>query len=65
MAAGSRLSIAAKLCVYRLIAKGTLEGKIQELQRTKATLANALQAGMETQGLQIKPQILPGILSPE
>ncbi|WP_254441963.1 DEAD/DEAH box helicase [Duganella vulcania] len=49
--------------VYRLIAKGTLEEKIQELQRTKAGLADAVLAGGEMQGLQIKPEDLLGILS--
>jgi len=49
--------------VYRLIAKGTLEEKIQELQRTKAGLADAVLAGGETQGLQITPEDLLGVLT--
>jgi SNF2 family DNA or RNA helicase len=49
--------------VYRLIAKGTLEEKIQELQRTKAGLADAVLAGGEMQGLQITPEDLLGVLS--
>jgi SNF2 family DNA or RNA helicase len=49
--------------VYRLIAKGTLEEKIQELQRTKAGLADAVLAGGETQGLQITAEDLLGVLS--
>jgi superfamily II DNA or RNA helicase len=50
--------------VYRLIARGTLEEKIQELQRTKAALADAVLAGGETQGLQITAEDLLGILGP-
>jgi superfamily II DNA or RNA helicase len=49
--------------VYRLIASGTLEEKIQELQRSKAGLADAVLAGAEMQGLQITPDDLIGILS--
>jgi superfamily II DNA or RNA helicase len=49
--------------VYRLIARGTLEEKIQELQRAKAGLADAVLAGGETQGLQITPEDLLGVLS--
>jgi superfamily II DNA or RNA helicase len=49
--------------VYRLIAKGTLEEKIQQLQRTKAGLADAVLAGGETQGLQIRPEDLLEVLS--
>jgi superfamily II DNA or RNA helicase len=49
--------------VYRLIAKGTLEEKIQELQRTKAGLAGAVLAGGEAQGLQITAEDLLGVLS--
>ncbi|WP_343732632.1 DEAD/DEAH box helicase [Duganella sp.] len=49
--------------VYRLIARGTLEEKIQELQRTKAGLADAVLAGGETEGLQITPEELLGVLS--
>jgi superfamily II DNA or RNA helicase len=48
--------------VYRLIARGTLEEKIQELQRTKAGLADAVLAGGETQGLQITAEDLLGVL---
>ena len=51
--------------VYRLIARGTLEEKIQELQRSKAGLADALLAGAQTQGLQIRPEDLLGILTAE
>jgi len=50
--------------VYRLIARNTLEEKIQELQRTKAELADAVLAGGETQGLQITAEDLLGILGP-
>ncbi|MYM85182.1 helicase [Duganella sp. FT50W] len=49
--------------VYRLIARGTLEEKIQELQRTKAGLADAVLAGGEAQGWQIAPEDLLGVLS--
>ncbi|MES2165302.1 MAG: DEAD/DEAH box helicase [Pseudomonadota bacterium] len=49
--------------VYRLIARGTLEEKIQELQRTKAGLADAVLAGGEMQGLQITAEDLLGVLS--
>jgi SNF2 family DNA or RNA helicase len=49
--------------VYRLIARGTLEEKIQELQRTKAGLADAVLAGGETQGLQITAEDLLRVLS--
>ncbi len=51
--------------VYRLIARGTLEEKIQELQRTKAGLADAVLAGGEMQGLQITAEDLLGVLSAE
>lgn len=49
--------------VYRLIARGTLEEKFQELQRTKAGLADAVLAGGETQGLQITAEDLLVVLS--
>nr|WP_315254354.1 DEAD/DEAH box helicase [uncultured Duganella sp.] len=49
--------------VYRLIARGTLEEKIQQLQRTKGGLADAVLAGGEAQGLQISPEDLLGVLS--
>jgi SNF2 family DNA or RNA helicase len=50
--------------VYRLIASGTLEEKIQELQRRKAALADAVLAGGDVQGLQITHDELLGILAP-
>jgi superfamily II DNA or RNA helicase len=49
--------------VYRLIAAGTLEEKIQQLQRTKAGLADAVLSGGDVQGVQITPEDLLGVLS--
>jgi hypothetical protein len=49
--------------VYRLIAAGTLEEKIQQLQRAKAGLADAVLAGGDAQGLQITPEDLLSVLS--
>ena len=49
--------------VYRLIAAGTLEEKIQQLQRAKAGLADAVLADGDAQGLQITPEDLLSVLS--
>jgi SNF2 family DNA or RNA helicase len=51
--------------VYRLIARGTLEEKIQELQRRKSALADAVLEGGETQGLQITQEDLLSIFRAE
>ncbi|MFA9216181.1 MAG: SNF2-related protein [Sphingomonadaceae bacterium] len=48
--------------VYRLIAKGTLEEKIQALQRTKAGLADAVLSGGTLHDLQITAEDLLSIL---
>ncbi|MBC7452957.1 MAG: DEAD/DEAH box helicase [Massilia sp.] len=50
--------------VYKLIAKGTLEQKIQELQRRKAELADAVLAGGGAQGLALTLADLQAILAP-
>jgi hypothetical protein len=50
--------------VYKLIAKGTLEQKIQELQRKKAELADAVLAGGEARDLALTPADLQAILAP-
>jgi hypothetical protein len=50
--------------VYKLIAKGTLEEKIQELQRQKAGLADAVLAAGEGQGIQITAEDLQAIFAP-
>jgi superfamily II DNA or RNA helicase len=50
--------------VYKLIAKGTLEEKIQELQRRKAGLADAVLAGAAAQDLALTPADLRAILAP-
>ncbi|MDP3671519.1 MAG: DEAD/DEAH box helicase [Telluria sp.] len=50
--------------VYKLIAKGTLEQKIQELQRRKADLADAVLAGGTTQDLALTQADLQAILAP-
>jgi superfamily II DNA or RNA helicase len=50
--------------VYKLIAKGTLEQKIQELQRKKAELADAVLAGGAAQNLALTQADLQAILAP-
>ncbi|MES3021992.1 MAG: DEAD/DEAH box helicase [Pseudomonadota bacterium] len=50
--------------VYKLIAKGTLEEKIQELQRKKAELADAVLAGGVAQDLALTQADLQAILAP-
>lgn len=50
--------------VYKLIARGTLEEKIQELQQKKADLADAILSTGETQGVQITPDDLQAIFEP-
>ena len=50
--------------VYKLIAKGTLEQKIQELQRKKAGLADAVLAGATARDLALTPADLQAILAP-
>jgi superfamily II DNA or RNA helicase len=50
--------------VYKLIAKGTLEEKIQELQRRKAGLADAVLAGAAARDLALTPADLQAILAP-
>jgi SNF2 family DNA or RNA helicase len=50
--------------VYRLIARGTLEEKIQDLQQRKADLADAILASGEAQGVQITPEDLQAIFEP-
>ena len=50
--------------VYKLIAKGTLEEKIQELQRKKAELADAVLAGGAAQDLALTQADLQAILAP-
>jgi superfamily II DNA or RNA helicase len=50
--------------VYKLIAKGTLEEKIQEMQHRKAALASAVLSGGDTEGLQITQEDLQGIFAP-
>nr|WP_307729537.1 C-terminal helicase domain-containing protein [Pseudoduganella violacea] len=50
--------------VYKLIAKGTVEEKIQELQGRKAQLAAALLAEGALQALHITQEDLQAILAP-
>ncbi|NHZ90935.1 helicase [Massilia sp. CCM 8733] len=50
--------------VYKLIARDTLEEKIQEMQHRKAALAGAVLSGGATQGLQITAEDLQGIFAP-
>ena len=50
--------------VYKLIARGTLEEKIQELQHKKADLADAILSTGEVQGVQITPEDLQAIFEP-
>ena len=50
--------------VYKLIAKGTLEQKIQELQRKKSELADAVLAGGAAHDLALTQADLQAILAP-
>ena len=50
--------------VYKLIAKDTLEEKIQDMQRRKAALASAVLSGGDTQTLQLSEDDLRAILAP-
>jgi len=50
--------------VYKLIAKATLEEKIQEMQRRKAALASAVLTGGDTQHLQLTQDDLHAIFAP-
>ncbi len=50
--------------VYKLIAKGTLEEKIQDLQRQKAGLADAVLAAGEGHGVRITAEDLQAIFAP-
>jgi hypothetical protein len=50
--------------VYKLIAKATLEEKIQEMQRRKAALASAVLSGGDTQNLQLTQDDLHAIFAP-
>ncbi|CUI07159.1 COG0553: Superfamily II DNA/RNA helicases, SNF2 family [Janthinobacterium sp. CG23_2] len=50
--------------VYKLIAKATLEEKIQEMQQRKAALASAVLSGGDTEGLQITQDDLQAIFAP-
>ncbi|HEU4373497.1 MAG TPA: DEAD/DEAH box helicase [Telluria sp.] len=50
--------------VYKLIAKGTLEEKIQELQRRKSELADAVLAGGAANDLALTHDDLAAILAP-
>ena len=50
--------------VYKLIANGTLEQKIQELQKKKADLAQAILTTGEVQNVQITPEDLQAIFAP-
>ena len=50
--------------VYKLIANGTLEQKIQELQQKKADLAQAMLSAGEAQNVQITPEDLDVIFAP-
>lgn len=50
--------------VYKLIAKGTLEEQIQELQQRKADLANAMLSSGQTQHVQITPEDLQSLFRP-
>jgi hypothetical protein len=50
--------------VYKLIAKGTLEEKIQELQRQKGDLADAILAGGQNDGRAMTQDDLQAIFAP-
>ena len=50
--------------VYKLIASSTLEEKIQELQKKKADLADAILSAGEVQNVQITPEDLQAIFAP-
>ena len=50
--------------VYKLIAKATLEEKIQEMQRRKAALASAVLSGGNTQQLQLSQDDLQAMFAP-
>lgn len=50
--------------VYKLIAKGTLEEKIQALQQKKADLANAMLSDGAAQNVKITQEDLQGIFAP-
>jgi SNF2 family DNA or RNA helicase len=50
--------------VYRLIAKGTVEEKIQEMQRRKGELARAVLAGGDAHGLQMTQEDIQAIFAP-
>jgi hypothetical protein len=50
--------------VYKLIANGTLEQKIQELQQKKADLAQAILSSGEVQNVQITQEDLQAIFAP-
>ena len=50
--------------VYKLIAKATLEEKIQEMQRRKAALAGAVLNGGDTHHLQLTQDDLHAIFAP-
>jgi SNF2 family DNA or RNA helicase len=50
--------------VYKLIAKGTLEEKIQLLQQKKAALASAILGDGEAQKIQITAEDLRAIFEP-
>ena len=50
--------------VYKLIAKGTLEEQIQELQQRKADLANAMLSSGQAQHVQITPEDLQSLFRP-
>lgn len=50
--------------VYKLIARGTLEEKIQDLQQRKAELAGAMLSTGQAQNVQITPEDLQSIFRP-
>lgn len=50
--------------VYKLIAKGTLEEKIQELQQRKADLASVMLSSGQAQHIQITPEDLQSLFRP-
>lgn len=50
--------------VYKLIARGTLEEKIQDLQQRKADLASAMLVSGSAQHIQITPEDLQSIFKP-
>ena len=50
--------------VYKMIANGTLEQKIQDLQKKKAELAQAILSSGEVQSVQITPDDLQAIFAP-